>query len=362
VLAGSGCGQVKFGGTLLPNQPPTVSLTQVPANADTTGTYAYEISWAGFDADGRVVEYQYTVDPPSRVPADTVWVRTTANRQMFVFRSDSIASGSATRARRFHTVAVRCVDDQGALSPVATASFTSTTVAPLVQILVPAPNRLLARGVGPVIRIDWQGEDPDGIGSTRPASYRFKLFGSSSEFTPASALADPDSMRRFYAPEFAGWDSVGGDVRSVSLRDLVPGNDYLFVIVSVDQAGAYSPVFSGDTNMLQFHVDPTISLGPRITLSSPSFVYTFPSGGFFTDPSAYVKAEFAADIPLQVGWSAQPAPGGFIRGYRWAVDIARLDDETPRTDEDTDLAHWSRFSTSLGTVLPPVSPPGGLIK
>jgi hypothetical protein len=304
------CGKMKLGGTLLPNQPPTVQLTQVPAATDTSGTYAYEVSWSGFDPDGRVVRFWYTVDPPSRALADTVWVKTTANRQLFIFRSDSVASGSATRARGYHTVAVKCEDDQGAFSPVATASFTSTTITPLVQILVPAPSKLLARAVAPVVRIDWQGTDPDGIGTTQPVAYRWKLFGASSEFTPLQALADPDSVRRFYAPTFAGWDSVGGDVRSVSLHDLVPGQDYLFVVVAIDQAGAYSPVFSGEVNMLQFHVDPTLTLGPQISIRSLALSYTFPSGGFFTDPSTYPRRRWRRTSRCSSGGRRVPNRAG----------------------------------------------------
>ena len=359
LLAGAGCGKQALHGTVIPNLRPTVQLTQVPAPADTSGTYAYEVSWAGYDPDGRVAFFEYSVDPPSRALAETVWVMTTANRKTFVFRSDSLASGSAQRARGFHTVVVRCQDEQGARSPLAAASFTSTTMAPGVQILVPSPSTLLARAVPAVVRIEWQGIDPDGIGSQKPASYRWKLFGPSSEFTPTQALADPDSVRRFYAPAFAGWDSVGGDVQAASLHDLVQGQTYMFVVVAFDQAGAYSPVFSGDSNMLLFRVDPALSLGPQITIGSPAFTYTFPSGGYYTDPDFYVRVEFPADLPIQLFWSAKPAPGGFIRGYRWAVDILRLDDETPRTDEATDLGHWSRSTTDPGIVLPADSPGAG---
>jgi len=358
IVAAAGCGKMKLGGTLLPNQPPTVELTQVPAPADTDGTYAYEVSWSGFDADGRVVRFWYTVDPPSRANAETVWVKTTANREKFIFRSDSVSSSAATRARGFHTVAVKSEDDLGAFSALATASFTSTTITPLVQILVPAPNKLLARSVAPVLRVDWLGTDPDGIDSKLPVAYRWRLFGPSSEFTPVQALGDPDALRRFYAPAFAGWDSAGGDVHSTNLHDLVPGQEYLFVVVAIDQAGAYSPVFSADVNMLQFHVDPTLTLGPQISIQTPGFAYTYPSGGFFIDPNETPKAEVAADIPLPFSWSAKPVPGGFIRGYRWAIDIPRVDDETPRSDEAADFRHWSRFSTGTNIVLPPFIPPG----
>src|SRR5262249_27010274 len=185
-----------------------------------------------------------------------------------------------------------------------------------------------------------------------------KLFNNSSEFPAIRALADPDSLRRFYAPAFAGWDSLGGDTTSVDLHDLVPGQDYLFVIVAIDQAGAYSPVFRADQNMLQFRVDPAGSLGPQITFNTQTFSYTFPSGGFFVDPGIAPKAELPADVPVQFGWSALPAPGGFIRGYRWAVDIPQLDDETQRSDEATDFKHWSRFSPATGITMPAFRPTG----
>jgi hypothetical protein len=352
------CSKQGLGGVLHANQPPTVRLTQVPAPGDTTGTYAYEVSWAGFDPDGRVVRFFYAVDPPSRALAETAWVSTTENRHLFVFRSDSVASGAATRARGFHTIVVKCEDDQGASSPPVSASFTSTTVTPTVEIVSPVPSALLAAVVSPVIRISWHGNDVDGVGTTQPVSYRWKLFSNSTEFTPTSALADPDSVRRFYAPAFADWDSVGGDVNSVNLRDLVPGHDYMFIVVAFDQAGAYSPVFAASQNMLQFRIDATQSLGPKITIVMPGLSYTFPSGGFLSGPESYVRVDFAADHPTPLQWSAEHAPGGFIRGYRWAVDISRLDDETPRTNETTDLAHWSRLTTDPSTLLPAYSPSG----
>jgi hypothetical protein len=48
-----------------------------------------------------------------------------------------------------------------------------------------------------------------------------------------------------------------------------------------------------------------------------------------------------------------------VRNYRWTVDIASIDDETLRTNEDTDFAHWSRPSTTTSLVLPSYSPTGG---
>src|SRR4029077_5961828 len=103
-------------------RPPPLERPQGPPPADTSGTYVYELSWAGFDPDGRVVKFFYVIDPPSAALAETVWTATTANRGTFKFRSDSVGSGASSRARGFHTVAVYCVDDRNARSPVVFAS------------------------------------------------------------------------------------------------------------------------------------------------------------------------------------------------------------------------------------------------
>lgn len=356
------CSKKQLGGLAglaVPNLPPTIELSQVPAPADTAGTYVYELSWAGFDPDGRVVRFFYAIDPPSRANTDTLWTATTANRGTFTFRSDSVGTAGSTRARGFHTVAVYCVDDRGARSPVVFASFTSTTIAPVVQITSPLPSSLLSRELASAVRIEWSGLDPDGVGSQLPVSYRWKLFGESGEPTVHSVLADPDSLRRRYAPSFAGWDSLSGTAHSIEVRNLVPGQNYLFAIAAIDQAGAYSPVFTASSNMLAFHVNATASLGPAITLSSPTFSFTYPSGGFFADPAFFIHADYAADSPVEFTWSAKAAPGSFVRSYRWAVDITSIDDETVRKNEDADFAHWSRPSTTTSIVLPPYSPANG---
>ena len=346
-------------GVAIPNLPPTVELSQAPATADTAGTYVYELSWAGFDPDGRVVRFFYAIDPPSKAFTDTLWVGTTANRGTFTFRSDSVGSGGSTRARGFHTVALYCVDDRGARSPVVFASFTSTTVAPTVQILSPTPSALISRELASAVHVEWSGIDPDGVGTLLPASYRWKLFGGSGDIPVAAILADPDSLRRQFAPTFASWDSLPGTAHGVEVRNLVPGQNYIFAIVAIDQAGAYSPVFTASSNLLAFHVNAAASLGPIITISSPTFTFTYPSGGFFIDPASFIHAEFAADRPVQFVWSAKAAAGSFVRNYRWAVDIASIDDESLRKNEDTDFAHWSRQSTTTSLVLPAYSPAGG---
>ncbi len=341
----------------LPNERPTVELTQAPAAADTLGTYVYEMSWAGFDADGRVTGFRYAVDPPTTANAETAWVATTRNRETFVFRSDSTGAAGAVRARGFHTVAVEAIDDRGAHSAVVHASFTSTTVAPVVQFVSPQPSTLLQREVAASVRLGFRGTDPDGIGDQRPAYYKWRLFSESSDIPLGTLLADGDTLRRRFAPSFSGWDSLGGAATSIELHNLTPSQSYVLVVVAFDVAGAYSPVFSASENMLQFRVSTSSTLGPVLSLRGPTFEFTYSSGGFFTDPSSWIRTEFAAGVPIPLAWSARTTPGTFIRAYRWAVDLQSLDDATPRSDEATDLAHWSQSTVQTNITLPRYDPP-----
>ena len=43
-------------------------------------------------------------------------------------------------------------------------------------------------------------------------------------------------------------------------------------------------------------------------------------------------------------WDGQPVARATVEAYRWCMDIEDLDDDTPRTNELTDLRHWSQWS------------------
>ena len=58
--------------------------------------------------------------------------------------------------------------------------------------------------------------------------------------------------------------------------------------------------------------------------------------------------------PVTIHWFAVAAPGASIRDYRWVLDPLDLFDETPRTNELTDVQHWSARSVSTtGATLGP---------
>jgi hypothetical protein len=185
---------------------------------------------------------------------------------------------------------------------------------------------------------------------------KFKLFGQSTVPTTLDIQLNPDTLMKLYAPRFADWDSLPGNATGVDLRGLQPGQTYMLALVAFDEAGACSAPFTLDANILSFSTSNAAQVGPALTISSTFFTLTYGAGGFFSAPSQYFHVEVPAEHATVLEWSGAPGAGSFITGYRWAVDLASLSDETPRTDEATDLRHWSAWHLDTQATLPAVHP------
>jgi hypothetical protein len=346
-ILAAGCSKAKLGLSPILNQRPSVRLTQAPASAIEPYFYSYEVFWSGSDADGQVDHFIYSIDPPTHAAAETAWVATEATRATFRFRSgDPDSLGTPSDPGGFHVFVIKAVDNAGLESPVVSRAFFSFTIAPTVRFLSPLVRPLLQPSRPPATTIVWTGDDPDGIASSHPIYYRYRLIPDVPGEFPFSILhTDPDSLRRFAAPSFAGWDSVSGDTVSLSLSNLTPGRSYILAVVAFDEAGAYSAVFSGDGNLLEFTCSVQGNLGPRLSLWNPYFRYTYASGGFTADPSTFLRIQVPRGQPIPFNWSAITEFGTAVQGYRWVLDISRLEDETPRSNERTDVEHWSTWST-----------------
>lgn len=353
-----GCGKSRYVGSLPANQRPELELTQAPASTSEPYFYAYELRWAGFDADGVVDHYLYCVDPPTATDVDTPWVATTENRRTFLFRANQVDSAGARTGHAYHTIVLKAVDDGGLASAPVHRSFDAYTITPTVEILSPIPNKLFTPTFGPGFRITWQGDDPDGRTSRTPLQYKWKVFEDGGEIPLLTVLLRPDTLRKRYGPTFAGWDSVPGTVTSLDLRDLSEGLK-LAVLVAFDEAGAFSPVFSLDDNMLLFNVSYSSARGPVLTLSNEFLYYKYEKATYSLDPTTFIRAEFPADTPLNFFWSGSVHAGTFVSGYRWKLD-GDVADQTPRANEATDVSRWSRWSplTTSCTVPAIVPPPG----
>jgi len=336
----------------LPDQRPTVRLTQGPVGTRTPYFYSYEMRWTGYDPDGRIQYFRYCLDAPSF--GDTAWVTTTDNRHTFAFTSnDPDSLGTPYAPGGYHTFVIEAVDNGGLRSEPVYRSFTSYTIAPSVHLVQPVPNRLFHPQLPPSVTFRWTGTDPDGQHSLKPVKYKFKLFKDGDHFDIGNIAAFFDSLRNAWPPNFAGWDSSGSGDTTRQVQNLTPQGTYVFAVVAFDEAGAYSPVNSFDTNMLYFYVDYPVVHGPKITMYNESFNYTYLSPGYINDPRRYVNLEIASGRTVTLHWSADPGPFATMKSYRWCMDIDKIDDETPRTSLN-DWRHWSDsfLSNTQATVGP----------
>jgi hypothetical protein len=118
------------------------------------------------------------------------------------------------------------------------------------------------------------GNDPDPVLSPKPVKYKWILLSEGSEFPMDLAIQNPDSLRRYYEPTFAGWDSSGRDSTGTTLTNLLPNSMYLFAIVAFDEQGASTQLFSLSSNMLRFRVAYPEALAPELTVFTEFFSYT----------------------------------------------------------------------------------------
>ncbi|HEY6867049.1 MAG TPA: hypothetical protein VI792_07325 [Candidatus Eisenbacteria bacterium] len=336
------------------NQRPEVTLTQAPVSATKPYFYSYEVRWSGFDPDGRIDHYLYAVDPTL---TDTAWVSTSENRHTFQFASgDPDSLGTIANPGGYHTIVLKAIDNDGLASAVVSRSFFSYTVAPEVRLTQPMPNRVLHPLLPPTVTFRWTGYDPDGLRSQKPIKYKFHLFKDGTEgFSVTAISAFFDSLRLAYPPNFPTWDSTTTDTL-VQIRNLTPSGTYVFAVTCFDEAGAYDPAWSFDKNLLYFFCDYPIVYGPLITMFNEFFSYTYPSPGYLNEPGRTVLLEVPVSRPINIRWSADAGKLASMKQYRWAMDIARLDDETPRSGPD-DVRHWSFPSLAITSAI--VGPFGG---
>jgi hypothetical protein len=339
------------------NEPPSVRITSAPLDTTQLNYYVITLNWIGFDPDGRVDHFLIAIDPPKDPGADTLWETTTDNTTTRSFACPLPDRPDSTFSSDFHVFVIKAVDDHGALSPPVARAFWSYTLAPRVEIRVPPASSLVKYYIPPAVLIQWEGFDDDGVFTQKPVRYKFKRLDATTEVTLLQANQNPDLVRQYYAPRnWAGWDSLPGDTTQKQYTNLTAGQEFMFVIVAFDEAGAYSPLFSRNNNMVYFVVTFAGAQNPRITFFNDFFFYEYEQGSFQpNNPSQIVQLEVPAGTgpndKLTFNWLADPARdrngnliGGPIRSYRWAVDITNLEDETPRSNEETDLAHWSQKS------------------
>jgi hypothetical protein len=346
---------------LAPNQRPVVRITGAPLDSTQRNYYVITLDWIGFDPDGRVDHFLLAFDPPTVAGTDTAWETTTDHSRTRSFPCPLPDRPDSMRSSDFHVFVVKAVDNLGAVSAPVARAFWSYTLAPRVEMRVPPARALVTYYLPPGVLFSWEGFDDDGVFTQKPVKYKFILLDESTEVKLSTANRTPDAVRQYYAPRnWAGWDSLPGDTTQKQYTNLTPDKTYMFVVVAFDEAGAYSPIFNRDNNMVLFKVTYAGAQNPRIGVFNDFFLYEYDQGSNRPgDPSQIVHVEVPAADPrnpddkLAFNWYASPVRdsrgnpiSGPIRSYRWAVDMTDTEDETPRVD-DNDLSHWSERSTLI---------------
>ena len=332
------------------NERPVVRFSRAPSKSGDLYDYSYAMDWTGFDPDGELAGFVYAVDPPAPTAAvpvpDTAWVSTAAFGGTFEFHATQPLPGSPPAtpvATDYHVFVLEAVDDRGLRSAPAVVAFNASTIAPIAQIVSPVPSSRYRTYLPPSFTVTWQGTDLDGVTSKQPVSYRVKLLTPSTPITPQLLSYFPDTLLHYYVPRnWATWDSVGADVNTWTIHDLQPSQDFVFVVIAFDEAGAYTPYASGDINALTFRSLYASNGGPKLTLFNDFFVYTYLNPVYApTDPRTWIEIEVPGGIPIDFHWTAEFQQGTYPRAYRWVLDTHDIGDDTPRTNEITDTSHWS---------------------
>lgn len=355
------------------NMAPHVKVTGGPREGTRTH-YKTRIYWSGWDDDGIIDHYEYTLDPPTafsydeinaperastvtvrRIPSgfqgqpDTVrvskpdsgktvsfdYLTTRATDGVFELEASDPDTMIDYLGRRVadntssgvHAVYVRAMDSEGAYSDVDNVGFTSWTYTPTSWITYPQlGQKFLNTGGKLVIQFGGVDPDPPNPAKPEPVGYLYKLIDLHS-LTPSLSVLnanDPEQIA-FERARDVPWTYISGD--TTRREFFVKPGEYLFALRAVDALGAAEPFLeyrrNGKVPGNAFLSLATPSGGrPDLTLTEPNLgTFNFRGGATLA-----AEAQIPTGIQLRFRWSGSAESyGGSISGYSWALDIADLD-------------------------------------
>ncbi|RKZ09759.1 hypothetical protein DRQ32_07825, partial [bacterium] len=346
VLFVAGCGESLTGG-VVPASAPETEVTATPPVLSETD-YTVSFFWTGFDPDGSIVGYEWRisdngedgiVDVGDTLSTQLPWIFTDGTDSTFIVSADiegfdkDVDAGLSEKSTRFwqtHTFFVRSVDNDGHVDPTpANVSFTATTLAPTVQINLPAKAQPTdCSQAPPAISFGWDATDPDNQEKTpRDVRYLLKKFGN---------ITDPCLLKgEFEAGEFpitsddVGWSDwvrydAGLDSGKIVRYPALPASDlgtsYVFVVQARDVAGAVTPLFEWGRNVRHVRVSDTKSPFLSVTerfLGTDSFQKTNSAKRFTIASKQVVEFEWFADASSY---------GNLVEGYRYGFSLVDPND------------------------------------
>jgi hypothetical protein len=320
-------------GTRTGDIPPLVRITAGAVADNPQGSdYRAHFEWAGSDADGRVIRYQWALDDTL---SPTAWHDTTGTGVSMTVTAATPRSGDPSILQDWHTFYIRAIDNELMVSRLEQRHFNATTVSPTTTITQPKLSSIFGP-LGSTFTVTWNGEDVDSSRPDRkPVYYEYKLVHVS-DFADIRVYRDSvrtgknillDTLR---VGDPTRWIRVPESVRSVALCDLAPSGDnihsYAFAVRAVDEAGATEPVLERGRNLLVFSVTCTDS-GFRVLVSEPSLgSVIFPRANNTWDVTVFVGHEY------RFQWVSYAACYGTPRAsVNYGLDVPNPEDETEQS-------------------------------
>jgi hypothetical protein len=360
IAAMSGCADDQFVGPGKGNEPPQVWLSAAPPEG-TVSNYTLHLFWGGWDPDGDIACYEYVITNNENdvfEPADTSgagkWHRVNSNDSTFTFTADVLQDSSAIEPenlmpleyRRSHTFFIRAVDDRGTASVrPAYRTFTSRTLSPIVDIIVPTTTGYNPATISPITTFKWTAKDFVATSSEiqDPDSVRWILV-SATRFQKSWDLAIDYVRKNPHAPEWSPWRyyrAPADSGRSCTIGPIDFG-PYVFGVQVKDEAGAVCPIFDEFRNIRRVSVSPRRT-GPLLTVYN-RYMGTMVTMSPSEDPRII---DLPANVPMSFRFTANASSyGGTVSGYRYGWDIQDLKDPT---QWEVDYTPFVNFTNGVPT-------------
>jgi hypothetical protein len=342
----AGCGDSITGDAVMDAAPETEVTATPPVLSETE--YTVSFFWTGADPDGSIRGYQWrisdngpdgVVDVTDTLSTELPWNFTESTDSTFVVTADiegfpkdaaDSLSEKSTRFWQTHTFFVRSVDQNWNVDPTpANVSFTATTLAPTVNVNLPAgvqPNSCTQ--APPAIAFGWDATDPDNL-DKKPSHVRYllKKFGNADD--PCLLQVDFEAGLFPISNDDDGWsdwiryeaDLDSGKIVRFPARPVSDlGTSYVFAVQARDVAGAVTPLFEWGRNVRHVKISDTKSPFLTVTerfLGTDAFQKTNISKRFTIASQQVVEFEWFADATNY---------GNLIEGYRYGFNLLDPDD------------------------------------
>jgi hypothetical protein len=335
ILLAAGCAKSPRS-FLSPQASTSVRSTLSLASA---GEGRYTATFRAADPGARV---QYAIDPPADgeiawkdAPPGALSLRLERRNAPYVLLARSVGPTGPSTPERF--------------------VFSENVIYKVTLILSPRPTHQQPIPVPPTFDVNWQQVTVDVPQATAAPTFLTRLV-TASDINPANPLGiTQEIVTAFFRDQLANhradWTATTETKQRLENQEVLVVK--YFAVVALDANGAPEPsdtLFSLDANVLGFRAT-NESLGPDMLVQNELFnVRKFTSS---LDATPRAEITLRAGTTTTVNWQAVPDVGRQIDGFRWAVDLESLSDESPRKNAK-DLAHWSDWSlvTTSATIGP----------